>query len=71
MFLHKFLVVFFGLLAVVFVEFSPKILLGRPRVLLQTMGGISVWIRRDVRLNATHRPVARPTLHPQRSLVLP
>ena len=61
--LHEFFVVFFGLLAVVSVEFSPKILLARPRVLPWAMGEISVWIRRDVRLDATHRPVVHPPLH--------
>ena len=40
--LHEFLVVFFGLPAVVSVEFSPKILLARPRVLPQTMRDLSI-----------------------------
>ena len=68
--LHKLLVVFLSLLVVVFVEFSPKILLGQPHILPQAMGDISIWIRRDMRLDATHRLVAHPALHLLRSPVL-
>jgi len=49
MVLHKFLVVFFGLLAVVLVEIGTKVLLSWPYVFSRATGGTSVWVRRDGR----------------------
>ena len=65
--LDESLVVLFCLLAVVLVEFNTRILLGQPHTHSRAVGGISVWIRRNGRLAATYRPVARPRLHPLRS----
>jgi len=44
--LREFFVVFFGLLAVVLVEFSTKILLVPPCLVSRAVGDILEWIRR-------------------------
>ena len=58
--LHKFLLVFFGLLTVVFVEFRTRVLLGRSRVPSRAEGAISAWIRRDARPDIAHRLAGCP-----------
>lgn len=62
MFLHKFPVVFFGLLTVVFIEPCPRILLGRWYILSWATGWISVRFSRDVRAEGTHGSVAVPQI---------
>ena len=68
--LDEFLIVFFGLLVVVFVEFDPRILLDRLHVLPWAVEGTSVQIRRSERMDITCRPVYRPALHYLHSLAL-
>ncbi|KAF9649028.1 hypothetical protein BDM02DRAFT_2006617 [Thelephora ganbajun] len=68
-FLREFLFVFLGLLAIAFAE-STAILLGRLYDSSRTVGGISTWIRRDVRPDTTHQLAVHPTLHTLRSVIL-
>ena len=68
--LDEFLIAFFGLLVVLFVEFGPRILLGRLRVLPWAVEGTSVQIRRSERMDTTRRLVSRLALYPPRSPVL-
>jgi len=70
--LHEFFVVFFGLLVVVFVEFSTKILLVPSRLVSRAVGGILEWIRREVVVDGTHSwlAAAHPALHLRSPLLL-